>query len=76
MAETLRSSGFIDEPLSASGEGNSVDEEAMLIEEGSLIGMIGITIRQTLQIVIPLLITLRVLKSTRRQRRRRQVAVT
>ena len=71
-AEALRTSGFVDEELPAGEVGASV--EAPHSEEFSLIGVIGITIRQTLQIVVPLLITLRVLKFTRNKSRRKRTA--
>ena len=66
VADTLRPSGFVDEAMA---------EESETQESSSLIGIVGFTVRQILQIVVPLLITLRVLKTTRKRSRRKRPIV-
>lgn len=63
VAETLRTSGFVDEAMTVEGEDSVIPGPA------DIIGIAGFTVRQILQIIIPLLITLRILKTTRQRAR-------
>lgn len=73
IAEKLRTSGFVDEDMAAHSNG-SAGEPTPSPMPSNLLGIVGITIRQTLQIVVPLLFTLRVLKSTRQRKRQKRTA--
>ncbi len=65
VAELLRTSGFVDvPPPSATG----------LQPAPSLVAILGLTLRQILQIVVPLFITVKVLNTRRNASRNQRVA--